>query len=1220
MWWQLSDLHWPADPPIELRRYIDNLLRHLRKSVAATGCPDFTVFTGDIAYSGQSKEYDSVGEHLIAPLRELLGDDVPLLFVPGNHDMDRDEALIKQSRLITDLSDPAAVDAFLGNSRNRANFADPFRSYSDFVAQWGPIGTDDAYRWTHTITAAGHKLTVLGLNSAWAGFYHATEAGTESDRGRLLLSIDQTPEPPADADFTLFAQHHPFEWLNEDISDPAVQSLRWNYQVGLFGHVHSPRELGQLSLAHSTVLRIPSMLLFGRPHGDDSARYPRGYSIGAIDVATGECRVRYFKYDSTYSQSFKEFTDVYADNGRPPTAVLKPRGSRTESAARMGERSRFDDTLPEIARLRERVPELTDCDRDVRHSLDMFQASVEFVDQHDGLAPYLRDGLSFAFAYVLAELSVVRAHAAGGVQAQADFRVACRLKADAARLAGPAMAGAPELEELLRVVDRVSVAEPSRIRTVGDLRRAPAAKAFAYLWGLARLAQLLDHPGLIDGTGMAEHSGRKVLSVRESLNGGGVLVFDLSVTERRTFHLASEALHSVRRYFAELDDLWRKWQLIHPLLRFELDTPNWVDRSVNHHEIRVDPRPVTEILMGRALYGDRQHVWLRELIQNAVDATAMRAKNGESGYTPAVHVERQSEYVVVIRDNGIGMTYQQVVNQLSVLGRSGWRSSAEAQQSDDIPAFFGRFGIGFASVFSAAARVDVRTRTSGSRPVDGVLVQFTTPDRPFYTDFTSCDIGTEITVTLTEPLKVSQFKGALQDLFAYMPDFLHVSPAAGLPSSLATFSAVRRYRGALASWDVLTREGRAQLGTHEAGFKIELLHDPRPHRRKSVHGQMPEFRAIGFTALTFSADGVRISERKGLRPSKDCDTVRFCASDRDLSLSGLYLTIDFARDHAPVLASRNELGTADELQDEIEQLFIKELVCLVPVLVRAAAASARRPEDRRLAIVQALIDAFRPSEGYRRRASWWDTMFHRIPELDRACAQAYVANCPVRVDSADGTVRHMPLSEVDPEVCSIVVAKGLTETSVFPAFVRAEQIAHWLVAMNSGEFVLLKRAWPHDVSLRTVYSASQLTENFQAVLPESRTGNLWRLLRSDYALSESMAFGPSLSLPLPRQRGARSVTRVQGIERRRAETSTADRPRVFLNSAHPIIRKLEALVGSSDREPSAERAVIAILDNLCEQVIEESRITVKRSRWRMIQEELARLTGNGFSHLAVEDL
>ena len=104
----------------------------------------------------------------------------------------------------------------MGNPRNRSNFADPFRGYSDFVAKWGPAGTDDAYRWTHTITAAGHKFAVLGLNSAWAGFYHATDSPMASDRGQLLLSIDQTPEPAEDADFTLFAQHHPFEWLNEE--------------------------------------------------------------------------------------------------------------------------------------------------------------------------------------------------------------------------------------------------------------------------------------------------------------------------------------------------------------------------------------------------------------------------------------------------------------------------------------------------------------------------------------------------------------------------------------------------------------------------------------------------------------------------------------------------------------------------------------------------------------------------------------------------------------------------------------------------------------------------------------------------------------------------------------------------------------------------------------------------------------------------------------------
>ncbi|WP_181970468.1 metallophosphoesterase [Kitasatospora xanthocidica] len=1217
----MSDLHWPADPSTELKRYIENLVRHLRESAGASGRPDFVVFTGDIAYSGQSKEYDSVSEHLIAPLRDLLGDDVPLLFVPGNHDMDRDEALIKQSRLVTDLADPAAVDAFLGNPRNRVNFADPFRNYSDFVAQWGPAGTDDAYRWTHTIAAANHKLTILGLNSAWAGFYHATDAPTESDRGRLLLSIDQTPEPAEDADFTLFAQHHPFEWLHEDICDPAVQSLRRNYQVGLFGHVHSPRELGQLSSPHSTVLRVPSMLLFGRPHGDDSTRYARGYSVGGIDFATGECQVRYFRYDGVYSQSFVEFTDVYADGGRPPTAVLKPRRSGGDSAARpgTGARSRFGNALPEIVRLRERVPELSDCGREIRHSLDALQASVELVDRHGGLAPYLLDSPAFAFAYVLAELSVVRTWAAGGVQAQADFGVASRLKEDVASLAAVEPAGAADLTELLRVVDHVSVAEPSRIRTVGDLRRAPAAKAFAYLWGLARLAQLLDTPGLIDGTGTADQRGRNVLSVHEAPNSGDVLVFDLAATERHTFHLASEAMHSVRRYFTELDDLWRKWQLIHPLLRFELDTPNWVDRSMNHHEIRVDPRPVTEILMGRALYGDRQHVWLRELIQNAVDATAMRAKRGEADYTPAVHVERQSEYVVVIRDNGIGMTYQQVVNQLSVLGRSGWRSSAEAQQPTDMPAFFGRFGIGFASVFSAAAKVDVRTRTSGSRPIDGVLVQFTAPDRPFYTDFTTCDIGTEITVTLTAPLKASQFKAALQELFAYLPDILHVSPTPGIPNSLASFSAVGRHGNALAGWTVLTREGRTQLGAHEASFKVELLHDPQPHRRKGGRdAEKPKFSTIGFTSLTFSTDGVRISERKALRPSKNGDSTRYYPDQRDLHLNGVYVTIDFARDHAPVLASRNELTATDDLQEEIEQLLIQEVVRLVPGLVRAAATKARTAEGKRRVIVRALADSFRSSFSHRHRG--YGNPFHNVPELNKACTEEYLASCPVQVQSADGTIQHIPLSEVDPRVCTLAVAEHLTDTPVFHAFVRAQQIEQWLVAMDAGELALLTQAWPHDDALRPFRQTSQLTEDFQLVLPELRVGNLWRLLRSDYALSESIAFGPSLSLALPNQGGARSVSRAQGVERRRAETSPVERPRVFLNFTHPVIRSLQEYLDRSDHGPSADRDVTAVLDRICEQVIDETRITVKRSRWRLIQEELTRLTGDNFTHLAVEDL
>ncbi|MFI1101346.1 metallophosphoesterase [Streptomyces melanogenes] len=1217
-WWQLSDLHWPERPSQEQKQYVALLLAHLREVAETSGVPDFVLFTGDIARSGGRAEYAGVSELLLTPLRDILGDGTPMLFVPGNHDMDRAEARMKAPHLITELTDAAAVDTFLAQDRRRANFADPFRNYQECVAKWAPAGTDDAYQWTYDVEVGGKRLRILGINSAWAGYYHSGEAKAEGDRGRLLLSIAQTPAPDDTADFALFAQHHPFDWLEQDISAPAMRSLGLRYQIGLFGHLHSPRELGLLTTPHSKLLRVPSMLFFGRPHGDNSAEFVRGYATGEILFAENACRVRYFKYENVHSGQFREHLDVYEEGKGAPLEALQPLRRSTAAAPPQGPGpggASFAALQPEIDRLRALVPELLNENRDLEHTLGVFQHVVELVNARSPLTAY-GSAEQVALAYVLAEAAIAR-HSAKSVVPGAEAAGAAATAGVLDRLARAARdVSTEDVAELRTLLKHLSLSEPSRIKRAGDFHRHPTAASFAFLWGLAHLAQLLDNPGLMDAD--AARTGefrRHVLGVHERDAADSCLVFDLATRGRQGFHLAAEALHTVHLYFTELEDAWRKWQLIRPPVRFELRTPNWTERSLQSHELRVDSRPITRLLMGSALYGDRPHVWLRELVQNAVDATAMRVKGGERGYVPRVEVELQDAHHVVIRDNGVGMTYQQVVTQLSVLGRSGWREAEQEEAVEDGPALFGRFGIGFASVFSAAASVEVRTRVPDSRPVDGILVQFSSPDRPFYTDHTTCEPGTEIRIQLSDTLSTADFRDTMVDFFAYLPPCLHVVPDLRLPTSLRDFSPLARFQEDLNGWRTRDRYGSAQFGPYAADFKLQVLHDPKPSRRKGNYkDKTPTYSNMGHTSVTFCVDGIRITEQRGLRPKEE-GAYSFSAN-RDGNLSGCHLTVDFRRDSAPVTASRNELDSHDELYDEVERLVYREVAELLPELVKAAQVATLNDSARRRAGYLALTDVLQD------RAQWGK--FHASQELTDAATRTYLEHCLTRVRSADGETAYVSLADIDPRTCSVATLDTLTRHAVFPAFSRANGLSSWIVAADKRELGLIQDAWPHEKSLRVVDQAHELTEDFQRVLPEVREGYVWQLLRADHALAESEVFGDSLYVPLPKRYG--TVGRADGVTRRRSQTAPTERPRRLLNRRHPVITAIEThLAGVAQRTPGADvprvtRELTDWLDLFCDQVLDEERVTVSRERWKQLRQRLTELTGTSLDQFSVEAL
>ncbi|MDG2460382.1 MAG: molecular chaperone HtpG [Luminiphilus sp.] len=128
-------------------------------------------------------------------------------------------------------------------------------------------------------------------------------------------------------------------------------------------------------------------------------------------------------------------------------------------------------------------------------------------------------------------------------------------------------------------------------------------------------------------------------------------------------------------------------------------------------------------LMIHSLYSNRE-IFLRELISNASDAVdkhrfAVIAEPdlGASVSSYRIRVEANSEAkTITIDDNGIGMSRDEVIDNLGTIAKSGTAAFMEQLSGDQKQdsQLIGQFGVGFYSSFIVADRVEVLTRKAGS--------------------------------------------------------------------------------------------------------------------------------------------------------------------------------------------------------------------------------------------------------------------------------------------------------------------------------------------------------------------------------------------------------------------------------------------------------------------------------------------------------------------------
>ncbi|MDO5047603.1 MAG: molecular chaperone HtpG [Anaerococcus sp.] len=132
-------------------------------------------------------------------------------------------------------------------------------------------------------------------------------------------------------------------------------------------------------------------------------------------------------------------------------------------------------------------------------------------------------------------------------------------------------------------------------------------------------------------------------------------------------------------------------------------------------EFKAEAKKVMDLMIN-SIYTNKE-IFLRELISNSSDALDklyyLDLKSDETTNKEDYYIEliaNKDERSLTIKDTGIGMDEEDLVNNLGTIARSGTDAFRQSMDKKDLKDLIGQFGVGFYSAFMVADKILVKTR------------------------------------------------------------------------------------------------------------------------------------------------------------------------------------------------------------------------------------------------------------------------------------------------------------------------------------------------------------------------------------------------------------------------------------------------------------------------------------------------------------------------------
>jgi len=234
-------------------------------------------------------------------------------------------------------------------------------------------------------------------------------------------------------------------------------------------------------------------------------------------------------------------------------------------------------------------------------------------------------------------------------------------------------------------------------------------------------------------------------------------------------------------------------------------------------------------LMIHSLYSNKE-IFLRELISNASDAAdklrfeslaSPELLGEDTDLAIRIEVDNDKQQLSVI-DNGIGMSRDELVDNLGTIARSGTAEFLEQMTGDQQhdAQLIGQFGVGFYSSFIVADKVTVETRRAGLAAHDGVRWDSDGQGEFSIEKIERAERGTRVTLYLKDDQKEFAESFRIESLIRKYSDHI------GFPVSLRVVGAEDDETKVVNSATALWTRSRSELGDEDyKEFYKYLSHD-----------------------------------------------------------------------------------------------------------------------------------------------------------------------------------------------------------------------------------------------------------------------------------------------------------------------------------------------------------------------------------------------------------
>lgn len=286
-WIHLSDFHFDGKDPYERNTVLNALITEIRRREHEGFQADVVFVTGDIAYSGQAKEYKAASAFFDALLVAAGLDKSRLFIAPGNHDVDKSVA---EGLARTLKSENESVEYFANRKpKYHFNKFTAFKKWFDgYFKNIRSCPKDNTCHPLQRFEVDGHSIGVLAINTALFSLPDGNDHNALwIGRRNMDAAVAELEKAKADLNFVLM--HHPLDWLNDAERGNVKSALQQHADFVLRGHLHQ-NEADSLVNSQGNCFHIAAGACY------QTRDYPNTALFCTVDFEKGQLEILPLRY------------------------------------------------------------------------------------------------------------------------------------------------------------------------------------------------------------------------------------------------------------------------------------------------------------------------------------------------------------------------------------------------------------------------------------------------------------------------------------------------------------------------------------------------------------------------------------------------------------------------------------------------------------------------------------------------------------------------------------------------------------------------------------------------------------------------------------------------------------------------------------------------------------------------------------------------------------